>query len=388
MNKYNKEYYIGLWVWLLGIVSGFGMWLYDDKIDISLAPTPSNILIVAGLYFLFLFGHLITHDALGIIPREKRFKIVGVILSSIAVLGLTICLFYSIVALFSTLMVTQLALYMEKRKAFLVAILVPCLGISIDMAFGRVLDYPVVSYPVVIIYGTFNVLALLAHFHLVSEQASKQEAQQLLRELHATQSLLKATTERNERIRIARDLHDSLGHKLTALSLQLEVASHTVNDNKDDHLKQAKRISKSILSDIRETVSDIRQKDEKELMVALYALKTAIPNLEVVLSIELDESCVDSIQIEVIFRSVQEALTNVAKHSTADTCWITLANNHSDIHIDVKDNGEQVSGLEPGNGLKGMSERVQAIGGHLLYISQKSGFNLHIRLPIELQHSN
>ena len=309
-------------------------------------------------------------------------KVYGVILSGLAVLGLTMCLFYAIVALFSTLLVTQLAQYIEKKKAYIIAVLVPCVGIFIDLAYGRTLEYPVVSYPVIIIYGTFNILALLAHFHLIEEQNSKDQTVQLYRELKATQSLLKATTERNERIRIARDLHDSLGHQLTALSLQLEVASHIEADAKDLHLEQAKKISKSLLSDIRETVSDIRRKDDRELGVALRALATAIPNLEVILTINLEESCVDATQIEVIFRSVQEALTNVAKHSKADKCYIDLDNDACFIHVSIIDNGKKIDSLNPGNGLKGMAERIKGIDGSLVYLSCNTGFDIQIKLPI------
>jgi len=382
LKTYNKEFYIGLAVWLLGVVSGFGMWLGDTQIAIPFEGTLGNILLVGVLYFLFLIGHLITHEYFNFFSGSKRVKVYGVILSGLAVLGLTMCLFYAIIALFSTLLVTQLAQYIEKKKAYIIAVLVPCLGIFIDLAYGRTLDYPVVSYPVIIIYGTFNILALLAHFHLVEEQSSKDQTVQLYRELKATQSLLKATTERNERIRIARDLHDSLGHQLTALSLQLEVASHIEADAKDLHLEQAKKISKSLLSDIRETVSDIRRKDDRELAVALRALTTAIPNLEVILTINLDESCVDSTQIEVIFRSVQEALTNVAKHSKADKCYIDLDNDACFIHVSIIDNGRKIDALNAGNGLKGMAERIKEINGSLIYLSCDSGFDIQIKLPI------
>ncbi len=358
------------------------MWLGDTQLAIPFEGTLGNILIVATLYSLFLFGHLITHEYFNFFSGSKQVKVYGVILSGLAVLGLTMCLFYAIVALFSTLLVTQLAQYIEKKKAYIIAVLVPCVGIFIDLAYGRTLEYPVVSYPVIIIYGTFNILALLAHFHLIEEQNSKDQTVQLYRELKATQSLLKATTERNERIRIARDLHDSLGHQLTALSLQLEVASHIEADAKDLHLEQAKKISKSLLSDIRETVSDIRRKDDRELGVALRALATAIPNLEVILTINLEESCVDATQIEVIFRSVQEALTNVAKHSKADKCYIDLDNDACFIHVSIIDNGKKIDSLNPGNGLKGMAERIKGIDGSLVYLSCNTGFDIQIKLPI------
>ena len=371
-------------VWILGVVSGYGMWVADKDVLIDFKPTFENTILIAGLYFLFLIGHLITHEFFEYKKESQKIKIIGVVISGLAVLGLTICLFYAIVALFSTLLVTQLALYMDKKRAYLIALLVPTLGISVDLLLERNFSYPIASYPVVIIYGTFNTLALLAHFHLIDEQRSKLETEHLLRELKATQCLLKASSERNERIRIARELHDSLGHQLTALDLQLEVACHVPNELKDVHLKQAKKISKTLLSNIREAVSDIRQKEDRELVVALRALTIEMPNLDIKLVVDMDESCLTSMQNEVIFRSVQEALTNVARHSNADKCVITLNNDQTHICVSIEDNGDKKKQFEPGNGLIGMAERIKSVDGNLLYLSNNTGFNILFKIPITI----
>lgn len=384
MKSYNKEFYIGLVVWVLGVISGYGMWIADKDVLIDFKPTVENITLIAGLYCLFLIGHLITHEFFEYKKESQKIKIIGVVISGLAVLGLTICLFYAIVALFSTLLVTQLALYMDKKSAYFIAVLVPILGISVDLTLERNFSYPIASYPVVIIYGTFNTLALLAHFHLIDEQRSKIETEHLLRELKATQCLLKASSERNERIRIARELHDSLGHQLTALDLQLEVACHVPNELKDVHLKQAKNISKTLLSNIRETVSDIRQKEDRELVVALRSLTREMPNLDIELAVDMDESCLTSMQNEVIFRSVQEALTNVARHSNADKCVIILNNDQTHICVSIEDNGDKKKQFEPGNGLIGMAERIESVDGNLLYLSNNTGFNIHFKIPITI----
>jgi len=245
-------------------------------------------------------------------------------------------------------------------------------------------DYPIIAYPTILIYGSFNFFSLLTHYHLIDETDAKEKSDQVLRELKATQSLLNATTKRNERLRIARDLHDSLGHQLTALSLQLEVAGHVSDDAKDAHLNEAKAISRALLFDVRETVSDIRKKNDVELGVALSSLTQGIPNLGVTLAIDVEESSVEASQVEVIFRCVQESITNIAKHSNATHCIINIFNERDFIVIKIKDNGSNVSVIKPGNGLNGMAERIKDIGGSLKYSGSSNGFKLNVKLPSNL----
>jgi signal transduction histidine kinase len=205
-----------------------------------------------------------------------------------------------------------------------------------------------------------------------------------VRELKATQILLSATTKRDERLRIGRDLHDSLGHQLTALSLQLEVASHVREEEKTRHLQQARAISNTLLTDVRATVSEFRDKKDFELGKALETLTQGLPELHVELDIGLDETLIDARQVEVIFRCVQEALTNVVKHSNASTCDINLSTEEQSIVLSVKDNGQNSAQIHPGNGLTGMMERVVKIGGKLDYQALENSFNLNARFPINV----
>jgi signal transduction histidine kinase len=193
--------------------------------------------------------------------------------------------------------------------------------------------------------------------------------------------LLSATTKRDERIRIARDLHDVLGHQLTALSLQLEVASHVKEDEKQRHIQQAKAISGLLLSNVRETVSEIRLKKDLELRESLTVLTEGLPGLKIDLIMELDDSLVDARQGEVIFRCVQEALTNTTKHANASHCKISLSDDGRHLVLSVEDDGNDDTEINPGNGLAGMAERVAKIDGQLNYQNTPEGFVLTIKLP-------
>ena len=281
------------------------------------------------------------------------------------------------VALLATLLIIQLAKYIAAKPALGIAILVPWVGVLIDVALGKSFDYTII-----VIYCTFNVLALLANIRLIAERKAKRQSVQLVRELRATQILLSATAKRDERLRIARDLHDALGHQLTALSLQLEVASHVKDDTQKQHLQRAKAISANLLSEVRETVAEFRVEKDINLGKSLEALTQGLPHLSVELSMDLDEALIDARQAEVIFRCVQEGLTNTAKHSNASTCTIKLSSSQEAILVAIEDNGTNLEPAELGNGLTGMIERVASLGGELIVSSSIRGFKLSAELPI------
>lgn len=380
MKEQKTEFYIGLFVWLLDLSVAYGMWFSNDPdANISHPFTLANIALVASLYLMFLLGQLMTYGFL-IKKNTRLIKVSGLMLSSAAVVALTVFLFFGMVALLATLIVIQLIKFIDEKPAYVVAILVPCLGVIIDALLGRGFEYPII-----IIYGTFNILALLANFRLISERQAKRESEQLVRELKATQLLLTATTKRDERVRIGRDLHDSLGHQLTALSLQLEVASHVSEDEKAQHLKQAKAISNTLLTDVRATVSEFRNKKDLELGRALEALTQGLPGLIVKLDIGLDEALIDARQVEVIFRCVQEAMTNVIKHSNASSCYINLYTQGEFIVLLIKDDGQNSLPVLSGNGLTGMMERIEKIGGELNYQALENSFNLTVKFPINIE---
>ncbi len=379
MKKQNTEFYIGLSVWLLDLCVAYGMWFAGDQgVDITRPFTIANIALVACLYLMFLLGYLISYGF--ILSNSTRLtKLIGLSLSSLAVLGLTIFFFFDMVALLAMLLVIQLVKYIDEKPAFVFAILVPCFGVLVDVLIGREFQYTTI-----IIYGTFNILALLTNFRFISERDAKRESEQLVRELKATQILLSATTKRDERLRIGRDLHDSLGHQLTALNLQLEVASHVSEEKKTLHLQQARSISNSLLSDVRATVAEFRNEKDFKLDEALESLTQGLPELRVELKIELDETLVDARQAEVIFRCVQEALTNIVKHSNANSCDINLSIEAHAIVLSISENGHSSAQIVPGNGLIGMQERVVNIGGELDYQATETGFSLTAKFPINV----
>lgn len=231
----------------------------------------------------------------------------------------------------------------------------------------------------------FQFFALMTFERMRFAELAEAEAKQLNRELQATQALVKAMSEQSERLRISRDLHDTLGHHLTALSLNLQVASHLAEGEVKEKVEQSFAISKLLLSDVRETVSHLRDEADIDIREAIKALVTGIQSPEIELVMDTDLEISQAHIAETLFRCVQEALTNVLRHSSATVCQVMLAETPTHWLLRVQDNGAVVSHVSAGNGLTGMSERVAAVGGELVWSGDSSGFVINVAIQKEMQ---
>ena len=201
-------------------------------------------------------------------------------------------------------------------------------------------------------------------------------------ELRATQSLLEENTRIAERVRIARELHDLVGHHLTALTLNLEVVTHLVDGKVLGHVQQAHSLAKLLLADVREVVSEMRKDDRVDLQQVLLALTTGVPEPVVHLDIPPSLTLTDPQQAQIILRSVQEVVTNSVKHAKARNLWISIEMLEDSMQLVAADDGIGTAKLEMGNGLEGMKERVEAMDGTLdIQSSSGLGFVLTVKLP-------
>ena len=233
--------------------------------------------------------------------------------------------------------------------------------------------------------GLFHAFALSATRRTIRERELREQTAALNRELIATRDLLSQSTRQSERIRIARDLHDLLGHHMTALILNLEVAAHHSDGEAKEKVEQSQSLARLLLSDLRTAVSELREDDSINLQQAVDKLIADIPGQH----FDVDFSAAPEIrnveQAETLLRCIQESVTNVMKHSSADRCQIRLVGTGEACTLTVTDNGRgKVKGngeITPGNGLKGMAERVRDSGGNLSWQSSPGGFSLQVQLP-------
>jgi signal transduction histidine kinase len=259
-------------------------------------------------------------------------------------------------------------------------------NVSLVAVFTRFPEYPglLLAFLQTIIYLGISALAFIASV-VASQQTEEREAQRRLNsELRATRALLAESTRIAERMRIARELHDLIGHHLTALSLNLEVASHLVNPAAADHVRKAQATAKHLLTDVREAVSELRQDDAIDLTQALRSLVEGVPGLAVHVTTPPRFSVEDPRRAQVLLRCAQEIITNAARHANARNLWLHFAYAESNLlGLHARDDGRGTSNVAPGNGLSGMRERLAEFGGNVTVESEAGhGFELTVRLPL------
>src|SRR5258706_6380501 len=164
-----------------------------------------------------------------------------------------------------------------------------------------------------------------------------------------------------ERERIARDLHDVLGHTLSLIILKSELASKLADRDPQrarDEIRDVERISREALSEVRQAVRGYRAGLQQELDGATAMLRAA--------SIELTVNCqpvpLAAGQEAILALALREAVTNVVRHSDASHCTIALRRAGDDIRLTVSDDGRG-GGREDGAGIAGMRERITTLGG-------------------------
>jgi two-component system sensor histidine kinase DesK len=182
-----------------------------------------------------------------------------------------------------------------------------------------------------------------------------------------------------ERERIARDLHDVLGHTLLVIALKSELAAKlsTIDPARAIHeIREVERVSRTALSEVRAAVEGYRGQGLRgELKSAADALGAA----GVVLAAEVEPITLAPKHETVLALAVREAVTNVVRHAHATACRISVKEHDGRVVLRVEDNG--VGGVpREGNGLAGMRERVAAIGGTLT-LDGGSGLHLTVTVP-------
>jgi signal transduction histidine kinase len=195
--------------------------------------------------------------------------------------------------------------------------------------------------------------------------------------------LLAESSRANERVRISRELHDLIGHHLTALSLNLEVASHRTEGEARAHVRQAQSLTRLLLSDVREVVSELRKDVAIDLRTALERLVEGVPGIHVHLDFPAGFVIDDAEHAQLLLRAAQEALTNAIRHGKARHLWLELRHEtDSGIELHARDDGAGCDQAQAGNGLIGMAERLARHGGHLTFDSAPGrGFRLQVFLP-------
>ncbi len=183
-----------------------------------------------------------------------------------------------------------------------------------------------------------------------------------------------------ERERIARDMHDLIGHSLTSIALKAELAEKYINVEKNalaqKEITEVSALSRDILSQVRQAVSGLKTKD---ISAQLNQLETKLKNHNFAIKVTNNLTQIPAIIESTLILILTEAVTNILKHSNGDNVNIVLNQQHENINLLVSDNG-QVSEVSSGNGLTGIAERCQQLNG-TVEINHDQGLSLNINLP-------
>ena len=217
---------------------------------------------------------------------------------------------------------------------------------------------------------------------LFTANAFRREAE-TARALAQAQAVIASTARDAERLRISRELHDAWGHELTALGLQLEIASHVGDPARaTDHVLKAKGLARDLLGKVRDVVSTLREAERCDLKVALEALAQSVPSPAIHLDIAPGLR-VSHDQAHALMRCAQEAVTNAVRHAHAANLWLQVTADGEGVRLVARDDGSaRPAASSSGSGLLGMRERVEHLGGKLaVRRGAGSGFTVDAWLP-------
>jgi signal transduction histidine kinase len=200
----------------------------------------------------------------------------------------------------------------------------------------------------------------------------------------------------DERLRIARELHDTVAHALVAINVRAGVAAHLKgSEDPDGALKDIREVSAEALNDLRTTLSLLRAADEPAPTAPTLSLasltqlldRAKASGVDATADVQLNNHAIPIAVEQAGFRIVQEALTNVLRHADAAHALVSLRIDADTLDIDVTDDGSGRSSASQsslgGHGLRGMRERAAALGGAVTAgPADKGGWQVHARLPL------
>jgi signal transduction histidine kinase len=197
----------------------------------------------------------------------------------------------------------------------------------------------------------------------------------------------------DERLRIARDLHDTVAHALVAINVRAGVAAH-LNPSQDvaGALKDISNVSTEALNDLRSTLNLLRDDDDPAPTTPTLDLasmtqlleRPKAAGLEADADIQLNGHAIPIAVGQAGYRIVQEALTNILRHAAASRAHVALHVERGELEIEITDNGRGGKPAASGHGLRGMRERAAALGGSVSAgPSDNGGWCVHARIPLK-----
>jgi signal transduction histidine kinase len=232
-------------------------------------------------------------------------------------------------------------------------------------------------------FVSLQLFALLTSKMALDEAKGREEIVRINQELLSSRTLLAEASRQRERLRIAQDLHDLMGHQLTTLHLNLEALSRTpLTSGAKQVLEQSRETVNHLFDDVRSAVSALRDDETGDFEQAVQQLLSPLPGVEIHLNVHGPLRLENPEITKTGLRCLQEILTNTLRHAQAQNIYILLESSTEGLLIQTRDDGQGSEHLKAGHGLTGMRERVEALGGQVQVTSKKGeGFMVNVRIP-------
>ncbi|GGW75273.1 sensor histidine kinase [Alteromonas halophila] len=303
----------------------------------------------------------------------------------LCVIILYLCLPFSYNAILMTMLSAQLVYYMSLHRAILLS---PLWSAPLWLTQYYVWQEST-AWLTALLFWTFNIFAMMMVDSRRREEQARKHAEETNRELRAAQALLQRATREQERTRIARNIHDLLGHHLTALSIHLQVAGRLSSNPERDkdalssNLSQCHNIARLLLQDVRDAVSDMRESEGVSLQEAIDVLIRDVPSLAIETRITDNLPELSFTQANAVIRTVQEAITNTLRHARASVLTVDITCRDGMLTVIIEDNGRVEGELNEGHGLRGIRERIADVNGSLT-MATTPALQLTIKMPVNL----
>ena len=247
-----------------------------------------------------------------------------------------------------------------------------------------------------VIFALSLIFVLMMLNTLVAERQSRDQLALAHQQLRTYSLRIEDQAILQERNRIARDIHDSLGHSLTGLNLQMEAVIKLWDIDPARArilLVGAKQLGTRALQDVRQSVSTLHRKPtpQRPLDIDIQSLISQVQqgaDLKFQTHLNIEEQISQEIHLA-IYRIVQEALTNICKHADATEVMVSLTTTPQQLQLEIKDNGCGfcIDQMTTGFGLQSMQERSQTLGGEYFIQSQPgSGCQIRVTIPVPVVH--
>lgn len=245
---------------------------------------------------------------------------------------------------------------------------------------------------------SLNIILFIVYcvYVINAQRGTIEEVNQLYHELQTANEQLKEYADMSERMaqtrernRLAREIHDTLGHTLTGITAGLDACLAMIDmapDQTKKQLEMLSQVSRDGIKEIRRSVNELRPDalDRLSLEVAIRKMvmdMSKVSDVEIYFETEEKHLKFDEDEENAIYRVIQESITNAVRHGQAKKIWITLKKIDGEILLVIKDNGIGCEKVKSGFGTKHIKERIEMLKGTVSF-DGRDGFTVTARIPI------